>query len=267
MRTRERAAERNQIRREKSAIGFALEQPRVDHRVDESALQRICALWNVCLEMRHETTESDVGVIRFRKNVRVALEIVIRVRNPQHVVAGRLQRLERRLLHHVDREHAGSPGAIDAETLGDHAVHAVGRDHERRASTRAIARLQRHRIRVGFSLRNFESLLEPRAGAHRGFHERMIEFDPPNEQNTRLGRVDIDLAAVGTLDVHARQAGHLDWLQRVTEPRKSPKCAAADAAAARLVPRKYAALDDQRKRACGCGTRRAAAGDDHVGVE
>ncbi len=269
----ERPADRNQVRREVLSIRSAVQHAGADERRHEPFLQRVRPARHLALEVREQAPDADVHVVRLRKHVRVAVQSLVRVRDPEHVGPSRAQGARRRLLHHVDGESGRRPARVDAQALRDDAVDAVGGDDARRAEGPAVPRPQRHAVRVGVRLGDLESRLDAGARVDRRAHERMIELDAADEEHARIRPRHFKRRPIRSLEVQRADAMDVDARERALEPGKPWQRAQADAAAARLVARERGAIDQEgvdtggRQRPRGHRAGRAGAGDDHRGVK
>ena len=231
------------------------------------------AVRHVALEVREQTADADVHVVRLRKDVRVAVEPA-GTRRPPTARPGASARSVSigvssimSMASCVRRPARDSRRAACATTLCTPSAATT----RRRAQAVAVARLQRHAVGVGLRACVISNSLAQPAPARRAPRERArgrtrrAGRGARTARASRRGRAPRRPAPRGA--AVAMRARSMPAIASASHG-KPAQGARADAAAARLVARKRGAVDEQRvearrrERARGHRAGRTGAGDD-----
>ena len=172
----------------------------------------------------------------------------------------------------TERQTLGRPPRIHSEPPGDHAVDAVGRDHDRRAQLAAVTRAQRHAIGVLRCLRDRGVRQNLGARLSSQAREEEIEFDSADENDGGAVGAHSEHAPRRSLEVKTRNRMRWDPPKRFAQPREAREHARADPAPARLLPRQRVAFHYEHapsrfcERIRGDGAGGPGAGHDDVPV-
>ena len=264
---RERPGDRQRKRAKVGAVGLPGEQMFRLQIVDEGLVMRVMLAAQIRQIVIQLEADADVQMAGLRKNVAVTVVAANPVVNVHAVALGRAQLLLRRLFHHVDGIIALNAAGAEPGGARDDAVRAVAADDHAGAVLVDIG-ADAHMIGMNGHLAHESGCdfdVRPRQR-----EQQIVEFAAPDHQVQRIGRSVIHHKARRRFEMDLAHPAGGDARERVLQIRKSRQGPRADSAAARLIARKSALVEQQRRDAgfaqdlSGGRARRSRAGDDDI---